>query len=84
MLDAARTIMDALEAKLLPGCTLAGTDRAKYYAIDLLPKRQWICRLHYKTKNKYIELPGEDMTPVEDFTQMDSFIASMAAMLEQK
>lgn len=57
ILEAADAIISALAPHLLEGAKLEAYDRAKYYAIALTPGC-CLCRLHYKTKNKYIETNG--------------------------
>lgn len=72
---AALATMRALLADTLPkGVTLEGLDRSKYYVVALNgDSRRWICRLHYKTGNHYIEPNGFSPSRVENFDEINNF-----------
>ncbi|MDL2275587.1 SWIM zinc finger family protein [Desulfosarcina sp. OttesenSCG-928-G10] len=80
VLEAAQKIISALEAHLPDGVKIEGQDRAKYYAISLMPGG-WLCRFHYKTKNKYIEINGSKPEPVQDFSCDAALVERLSARL---
>lgn len=83
ILEAAEKLMASLANSIPADASLEGQDRAKYYAIALVPGN-WLCRLHYKTKNKYIEINGEKPIPVSDFSRICEFSDAIAEKMFQR
>lgn len=83
--EAALKKLRVLLADALPnGVTLEGLDRTKHYTVTLNGNpRQWICRLHYKTGNKYIEVRGQKPTPTDDLTAIEPFTGTIRSIIDE-
>lgn len=80
VLEVAQEIISALEAQLPDGIKIEGQDRAKYYVLSLMPG-DWLCRFHYKTKNKYIEVNGSKPEAVQNFACDAALAEQLVALL---
>ena len=79
--QAAERVITELKSDLPPGKLLQGKDRAKYYAVTLTPGG-WLCRLHYKTKNRYVEVAGSAPVSVASFADIASFFPALREAVE--
>ncbi|MBI9112266.1 hypothetical protein [Maridesulfovibrio ferrireducens] len=69
-LDSFKELKSVIDPMLKEGSKLVPLDRKKYYVAGF-NSGGWLCHWHYKTKNKYIEIYGQEKIVVDSFNGVE-------------